>query len=60
MSDSRIGGQVFGGAEMLLSNVPRLGLSADVGYHWLQNPYAGYSYALDGMAFTFAGHWYIK
>ncbi len=60
MSDSRIGGQVFVGAEMTLSNVPRFGLSADVGYNWLRNPYALYSYALDGMAFTAAGHWYVK
>ncbi len=59
MSDSRIGGQVFVGAAVTLSNVPRFGLSADVGYNWLRNPYLD-GYALDGMAFTAAGHWDVK
>jgi len=58
LSDTRMSAQVFGGAEMTLSAMPRLGVSADLGYQWYQNPFAGY--ALDGMAVTLAAHWYLK
>ena len=58
LSDTRGSAQVFGGAEMTLSAMPRLGVSADLGYQWYQNPFAGY--ALDGMSVTLAAHWYLK
>ena len=58
LSDTRMSAQVFGGAEVTLSAMPRLGVSADVGYQWYQNPFAGY--ALDGMSVTLAAHWYLK
>jgi hypothetical protein len=50
--------QFFGGAELTLAAVPRLGLSADVGYQWYQSPFVGYT--LDGMMMTVSGHWYLK
>ena len=41
-----------------LAAVPRLGLSADVGYQWYQSPFVGYT--LDGMMMTVSAHWYLK
>ena len=57
-SDTRMAAQFFGGAEVTLSAVPRLGLSADVGYQWYQSPFVGYT--LDGMMMTVSAHWYLK
>jgi hypothetical protein len=57
-SDTGMAAQFFGGTELTLAAVPRLGLSADVGYQWYQNPFAGYT--LDGMMMTFSAHWYLK
>ena len=56
MSDTRMAAQFFGGTEVTLSAVPRLGLSADVGYQWYQSPFVGYT--LDGMMLTLSAHWY--
>ena len=58
MSDTRMSAQFFGGAELTLSAVPRLGLSADVGYQWYQSPFVGYT--LDGMMVGVSAHWYLK
>ena len=58
MSDTRMAAQFFGGTELTLSAVPRLGLSADVGYQWYQSPFVGYT--LDGMMMTLSAHWYFK
>jgi hypothetical protein len=58
MSDTRMAAQFFGGAEVTLSAVPRLGLSADLGYQWYQSPFVGYT--LDGMMMTLSAHWYLK
>jgi len=41
-----------------LAAVPRLGLSADVGYQWYQNQFAGHS--LKGMTVSATAHWYLK
>ncbi|HEV8393327.1 MAG TPA: hypothetical protein VGQ37_03590 [Vicinamibacterales bacterium] len=57
-SDTRMAAQFFGGAELTLSAVPRLGLSADVGYQWYQSPFVGYT--LDGMMVGVSAHWYLK
>jgi hypothetical protein len=58
MSDTRMAAQFFGGTEVTLAAVPRLGLSADVGYQWYQSPFVGYT--LDGMMMTVSAHWYFK
>ena len=57
-SDTRMAAQFFGGAEITLAAVPRLGLSADVGYQWYLSPFVGYT--LDGMMMTVSAHWYLK
>jgi hypothetical protein len=38
-STPKMAAQFFGGAEMTLAAVPRLGVSADVGYQWYQSPF---------------------
>jgi hypothetical protein len=58
MSDTRVAAQFFGGAELTLAAVPRLGLSADAGYQWYQSPFVGYT--LDGMMMTVSAHWYFR
>ena len=57
-ADTRMAAQFFGGTELTLSAVPRLGLSADVGYQWYRSPFVGYT--LDGMMMTVSAHWYLK
>jgi hypothetical protein len=57
-SSTKMAAQFFGGAEMTLAAVPRLGVSADVGYQWYQSPFVGYT--LDGMMMTVSAHWYLK
>jgi hypothetical protein len=57
-SASRLGANVFGGSELTFSSAPRFGLNAAVGYHWLESPFAGY--ALDGVAITVGGLWYLR
>jgi hypothetical protein len=58
LSDTRMAAQFFGGTELTLAAVPRLGLSADVGYQWYQSPFVGYT--LDGMMMTVSAHWYFR
>jgi opacity protein-like surface antigen len=57
-SDSRLGRQVFGGAEVAVAGVPRFTLSADYGYRWSQTPFDGF--ALGGRSLSVSGHWYVK
>jgi hypothetical protein len=57
-ADTGMAAQFFGGTELTLAAVPRLGLSADVGYQWYRSPFAGYT--LDGMMMTVSAHWYLK
>ncbi len=57
-TDSSVGAQVFGGAEVSFASAPRFGLSVDVGYDWFTSPYPGYE--LDGVAVTVGGRWYIR
>ena len=58
LSDSRLGRQVFGGAEVAIAGVPRFTLSADFGYRWSQTPFDGF--ALGGRSLSVSGHWYVK
>jgi hypothetical protein len=56
--DTAFGTKVFGGAEMTLAGAPQVGVSVDVGYHWLESSFT--TYELGGARVTLAGHWYIK
>ena len=58
VADSRLGRQVFGGAEVALASVPRFTLSADFGYRWSQTPFDGFE--LGGKGLSVSGHWYVK
>jgi hypothetical protein len=58
VSDTAMAAQIFGGAEITVAAVPRLGLSADVGYVWHESPFAGST--VGGTAVTLSAHWYVK
>jgi hypothetical protein len=58
VSDSRLGFQAFGGGEVTLPSMPRLALSADVRYRWLDTPFAGVERRRLGLSVS--GHWYFK
>jgi opacity protein-like surface antigen len=58
VSDSRLGRQVFAGAEVAVAGAPRFTLSADFGYRWSQTPFDGV--ALGGRSLSVSGHWYVK
>ena len=58
VSDSRLGRQMFAGAEVAVAGAPRFTLSADFGYRWSQTPFDGV--ALGGRSLSVAGHWYVK
>lgn len=57
-SNGRFGTSVLGGAELTFPSAPRVGLSTEVGYLWFESPFAGY--ALDGVAVSVSGHWYLR
>ena len=57
-TDNRIGAQMFGGVELSAAGAPRFGLSVDVGYDWLQNPFD--QYTLNGVAVAVSGRWYVR
>ena len=58
VSDSRLGRQVFAGAEVAVAGAPRFTLSTDFGYRWSQTPFDGV--ALGGRSLSVSGHWYVK
>ncbi len=58
VSESVFGFRGFGGAEVTIPNMPRFAISADVGYQWSQQPFAGFD--LGGLGFALSGHWYVK
>ena len=58
VSDSSLGFRAFGGAEVTIPGAPRFAVSADVGYQWSQQPFAGFD--LGGVGFSISGHWYVK
>jgi len=58
VTESVVGFRGFGGAEVTIPNLPRFAVSADVGYHWTEQPFAGFE--LGGLGFSISGHWYVK
>jgi opacity protein-like surface antigen len=58
VSESSFGWRAFGGAEVTVPSVPRFAVSADLGYQWSQQPFAGFE--LGGLGFSISGHWYVK
>jgi hypothetical protein len=50
--------RVFGGAELTMAAVPRLGVSADVGYRWAETSFTGFD--TRGFGFSISAHWYVK
>jgi len=58
VTESLFGFRGFGGAEFTIPNMPRFAISADVGYQWSQQPFAGFD--LGGVGFALSGHWYVK
>jgi outer membrane protein W len=58
LSDSNWGLQTFGGGEFTFPAAPRLGVSADVGYQWVDPIFPGFE--PDGFIFSISGHWYVK
>jgi hypothetical protein len=57
-AENGMGYRFFGGTELMFASLPRLGLSADVGYRKLPAPFAGFD--ADPLSLTIAGHWYMK
>jgi hypothetical protein len=58
LTESTLGYQAFGGGELTFASVPRFALGIDAGYRWSRRPSAGLD--LNGVAFSFSGHWYFK
>jgi opacity protein-like surface antigen len=57
-SDSTWGYRAFGGAEVTVPGVPRLAISADVGYQWAHVLFDGFDPA--GPRLSVSAHWYVK
>jgi len=58
VSNNGVGFRVFGGSELTFSNVPRFGLSVDLGYRRFPTPFPGFEPS--PLSASIAGHWYIK
>jgi hypothetical protein len=58
VSESRLGFQGFGGAEVTLPSVQQLALSADVRYHWFDAPLLAVENS--GIGVSVSAHWYFK
>jgi hypothetical protein len=58
VADHGVGFRIFGGSELMFASVPRLGLSADVGYNKVPTLFPGFE--PDPLRVSIAGHWYIK
>lgn len=56
--ETRLGYEVFGGAEATLAGMPQFALSADVGYRWARPSFNGFEPRRIG--FSLSGHWYVK
>jgi hypothetical protein len=50
--------QAFGGVELFFDEARRLGLSTDVGYYSIADPFVGIH--VGGVAFSAAAHWYVR
>jgi hypothetical protein len=58
ISKSGVAVRAFGGAEATIPNMPRFAISADAGYAWADEPFAGFD--LGGPIFSVSGHWYLR
>lgn len=56
--ETRLGWRAFGGSEVTLPAVPRFAVAADVGYLWIESPFADYESG--GLGFALSAHWYVK
>jgi hypothetical protein len=57
-SDNGVGFRVVGGCEVTFAAIPRLGVSAEVGYRHYPTPFGGFE--AKPVSVAIAGHWYIK
>ena len=58
VSRSSVGVQTFGGGEFTFASMPRLSVSADLRYGWINDTAPAFD--LDGMGFSLSAHWYVK
>ena len=56
--ETGLGYEAFGGAEVTLSAMPQVALSADMGYRWSRPSINGFEPRQIG--FSLSGHWYVK
>lgn len=56
--DNSVGFKAFGGGEFTFAGAPQVGVSVDLGYRWLDTPFAGFDNS--HLHLSFAGHWYIR
>jgi len=57
VSENAVGSQFFGGAEFTFAGVPRVAVSADIGWR-SRSQFVGTE--LGGVGFTLSGHWYVR
>ena len=58
VSQNSVGFQTFGGSEFMFASMPRLSLSADIRYGWIDDTHP--TFELDGLGFSLSAHWYVK
>ncbi len=58
LSQTQLGFQSFGGAEVTFAAAPWIAISAELGYNWADAPFPGFE--LGGPTFSISGHWYVK
>jgi hypothetical protein len=58
ISANSTGLRIFGGSEMTVASVPQIAVSAELGYHWATNKFAGADFG--GLGVSVSGHWYVK
>ena len=57
-SETKMGGQVFGGSEFTFPNLEQLAVSAQASYHWVPTSFTGMDFG--GFGVSVAAHWYFK
>ena len=57
-TENLFGMQAFGGGELTLASMPRMALSADVGYRWMRSSFSAFD--TSGLGITIGAHWYIR
>jgi hypothetical protein len=58
LSDTRLGFQAFGGAEMTFASLPQLAVSADAGYRGQPTSFTGIE--PHGFGVVISAHWYLR